>query len=186
MAVIQNTAVVGQIRGKLNGSQFNKSRTANTLQRKAQQSKSWKGNQQQARRDFQFVQRGWKLRTPVQQSMWQQVANNNPDRDRFGNLVVLSGYNKYVQCMLLSLKHGDIVNPTPDVSPAPSFSVNSLNITNAVFTTTVSGMLQIAVTFSFTASAYSDDFGVGLYMSLPVSPGVTSYNGRYVWLWVCW
>lgn len=49
MAIIQYTAVVNQIRGKLNGSVFNKTKTGYTLQRKQQQSKGDRGFQSEIR-----------------------------------------------------------------------------------------------------------------------------------------
>lgn len=182
MAVIQYTGVVNQIRGKLNGSQFNKARNANTLQKKAQQSKGVKGFQSESREIFQFNQRQWKSRPASEKAQWQLVAQNNPDRDRFGQLVVLSGYNKFLQAMIRSLYSGDSFTGEVDVNPAPSINVLSWGLSGLSFTESEQGTQVLNFTLNIDAGASTPNYSWILDVSLPVSAGVTTYYKRYTWL----
>lgn len=179
MAVIQYTGIVNQIRGKLNGSVFNKSRSVNTLQRKQQQSKGVRGNQSVVRGRFNDVQRSWKNLPPLAQQAWQLVAQNNPDRDRFGELVVLSGYNKYIQCRMNTLYNGSSISTPPPTDPANPLdviasSVNSLSI-NPQPDGTVLAVANVTLTLAAPRS-----YGLGVAISMPISSGVTAYHGRFV------
>lgn len=179
MAIIQYTAAVNQVRGKLNGSQFNKSRTVNTLQRKAQQSRGVRGQQSSVRARFSDIQRNWSLLSPAQQLNWQLSADNNPVRDRFGDLVVISGYNMFMRANLQrSILQYPIIQDAY-VMPAPSapFTVAGGSVSVEF---DVQGSLVFTV-ISFTVSGSFDDADFLYYvqLSLPVSNGVTVYHGRW-------
>lgn len=175
MAVIQYTGIVNQIRGKLNGSQFNKSRTIATLTRKSQQSKAVKGSQSQPRSDFAVVQREWKNVSASEKQQWQLQANSNPVRNRFGDLVTLSGYNMFIKANVNRVLVGEPVTLNAYPNPAPS----------APFVISPSGRslafdgiwIDVGVTVSgFTPD---EDFYFQAYVSLPLSDGVTTYYDRW-------
>lgn len=179
MAVIQYTGIVNQIRGKLNGSVFNKSRSANTLQRKQQQSKGVRGNQSIVRGRFNDVQRAWKNLSPLAQQAWQLVAQNNPDRDRFGELVVLSGYNKYIQCRMNTLYNGSSISTPPPTAPADPLDVIASNINSLSFNPQSDGTVTAVANVTLTLTA-PRNYGLGVAVSTPISSGVTAYHGRFV------
>ena len=183
MAVIQYTGIVNQIRGKLNGSQFSKGRTSNTLVKKASQSKGVRGFQAVSRSLFTFVQRQWKRLAPVNKASWGQVARNNPDRDRFGEQVILSGYNKYMQCVIRSLMVGDFVPNPPLVDSAPAINNFSVVVNSATFSISSAGTTVLDFSFTMRSSASQDEFWYSLFVSLPFSAGVTTYQGRYSWIY---
>lgn len=180
MAVIQYTALVNQVRGKLNGSVMNKSRTINTVQKKQQQPKGQRGFQPEIRQSFSYYQRVWKELTPVQQTSWQTAASFNPARDRFGNQVILSGYNQFIKAGVLSFYAGTpfSFNAYPAAAPTKAFEISDL-LTPAFFYSESGG-----VGFSVYVNDYSIDPGAGygfiFDISLPISGGVTSYHGRWV------
>lgn len=183
MAVIQYTGIVNQIRGKLNGSQFSKGRTSNTLVKKASQSKGIRGFQSESRSLFTFVQREWKRLPPVNKASWGQVARNNPDRNRFGEQVILSGYNKYMQCQIRSLMVGDFVPRLPLVDSAPAINNFSVVVNSATFSISSAGTTVLNFSFTMKATPHDDEFWYSLFVSLPFSTGVTTYQGRYSWIY---
>lgn len=179
MAVIQYTGAVNQIRGKLNGSTFNKARTSSTLQRKQQQPQGSRGLQSGVRNVFSFVQRTWSQLSPQVRLDWQTVADNNPDRDRFGDQVILSGYNKYLQSNIFAMVQGGNFVYAPDVSTAPPLTLFSETIDEVVWSTNPDGTTQLHVDYNASMVPMSPGCYCGLYVSLPVNAGVTVYHGRY-------
>lgn len=180
MAVIQYTAVVNQIRGKLNGSVFNRSRNANTLQRKQQQSKGQKGYQSAPRSGFSFIQRAWKNLEPARHSDWGLTAANNPARDRFGDLTILSGYNQFIKANMFRHTAGLSILSTPDTSPATGVDVVQDNLESIDASAAVVGRVRLTESFAVVLGSYPPNLIVLLDVSLPVSFGVTVYHGRYV------
>lgn len=180
MAVVQYTGIVNQLRGKLNGSVFNKSRTAYTLQRKQQQSRGFKGNQQVGRQRFSGVQRSWKDTTPSQKSQWQLTAVNNPTIDRFGQQVSLAGYNQFVKANIFRQSAGEVILFTPDSNPAPSTEIVATDYEEAEFSVNPSGGVQFETEVFFDAPTDYSDIGLFVELSLPISPGVSTYHGRFV------
>lgn len=179
MAVVQYTAVVNQVRGKLNGSVFNKARNANTLQRKQQQPKGQRGNQSEVRAEFNSAQRTWKLLPSATKSAWALVAANNPDRDRFGDQVVLSGYNKYLQARMNTAYNGSAVSNPPPTASEPPLSVTLDQSSVPTFTVQPDGTIEAALLVNLSWSG-RPVIGVGVAISLPVSTGVTRYHKRFV------
>lgn len=179
MAVVQYTGIVNQVRGKLNGSVFNKARNANTLQRKQQQTAGAKGFQSEIRNVFSDVQRQWKDATPQERNDWQEAANNNPSRDRFGNPTILSGYNQYVKANIFRwYAIGQIlgfVNPLPAAaSPYTAFFINIL-----AFSALATGRVECTFEFSVEGAGDFSNSILLIDVSLPISRGVTTYYKRY-------
>lgn len=180
MAVIQYTALVNQIRGKVNGSVLNKARTVNTVQKKQQQSKGNKGFQYETRQDFSQGQRTWKELTSVQQESWALASQNNPSRDRFGNQVVISGYNQFIKAWMLARYANTYIDKNGYPAPAPANTLTVESVYNQEFWVNENG----GVSVNFYMEDYSvetfADFGIIWDISLPLSAGVTTYHGRWV------
>lgn len=181
MAIVQYTGIVNQIRGKVNGSVFNKSRNAFTLQRKQQQTKGSKGSQFEIRNIFSTIQRGWKNASETQQSDWQVAAQNNPARDRFGNQTILSGYNQYIKANILRWYANDEVSPAVVPTTAPTVTISNFSIFAIDFSRESNGNVNCAFEFGFDSSLI-DVIGYVAGISLPISRGVTNYYGRYVFI----
>lgn len=182
MAVVQYTGIVNQIRGKVNGSVFNKSRNAFTLQRKQQQTKGSKGSQSEIRNVFSNVQRQWKLATDNQKADWQLAAENNPTRDRFGNQTILSGYNQFIKANILRWYAYDYVTADVDPSTAPASIISNFVLSGISFVRNTDGTVTCAYEFDFDASNTLAGIGWLADISLPVGRGVTTYYGRYVFI----
>lgn len=132
MAVVQYSALLTQLRGKLGGSQFNKSHAGYSLQRKATQPRRDSRAQSLQRQLMQLVQRTWKEESTVRQAQAAQAAISNPVSDRFGQQVVLSGYQHYVKTMLWRLRSNNVIASeiitTPVASAELVLVVNSLSV----------------------------------------------------------
>lgn len=180
MAVIQYTALVNQIRGKVNGSVLNKARTVNTVQKKQQQPVGARGYQSEIRQTFSQGQRFWKELTPVQKQSWQQAADYNPSRDRFGNQVILSGYNQYIKARVLNSYSGQNTPLQAFAGAAPDVEFEINNVYETAFSLSSSGGVVFSTFLEDVVYTPTQGFGYILDISLPVSAGVTSYHGRWV------
>ena len=182
MAVIQYTGIVNQVRGKLNGSVFNKSRNANTLQRKQQAPRRQVGQSSRPRNRFSEIQRTWKTISSLQRTQWATAAANNPSRDRFGNLVALSGYNQFIKANLFAAAAGIPQVITPDSNPAPDPLINVSDFYQVDFSIAPSGVPNL----DFGVAVDSAYVGANMYIiadiGLPVSAGVTVYYSRYAFV----
>lgn len=178
MAVIQYSGIVNQVRGKLNGSVFNKSATGFTMASKGQPPATITSEQSISRSRFQQTQQRWKLLTENEKADWQTFASNNPNRDRFGNEVILSGYNKYMECTLNALLYGSFISYPIDVTAVPPAPFDALFTTGLELQTFASGNRIFVLNWQAinpVPALRHLTFEVGK----PMSRGVTNYTGSY-------
>lgn len=179
MALIEYTGIVNQIRGKLNGSVFNKAKGGFTVQSKQHPNQGLSPAQAQRRAMFSSVQRSWKTLTADQFSKASQSAVNNPTTDRFGNEVVLSGYNHWVKLNLIRSQIG--LPLLEDILTHPALPVAfTLSPVNLVFDTDINGFSLLNIeTVADVTIANTEDVVLLAYVSKPVSRGVGSYDSRW-------
>lgn len=180
MAIVQYTGIVNQVRGKLNGSVFNRARNANTLQRKQQAPRRNVGNSSRTRNGFGEIQRSWSQLSTVQRAQWATAAVNNPSRDRFGNLVALAGYNQYIKAGLFARVAGVAPIATPNSSPAPDPEVIGSDFVQTDFSVGLNGRVLLGYTAYIDSTFTAGTLYVIVEVGLPVSQGVTTYYGRWV------
>lgn len=135
MAVIQYSALLTQLRGKLGGSQFNKGHSSYSLQRKSNPTIRQTPAQIRQRQIIGVVQREWKTEPQVRRAQAAAAAQSNPVFNRLGQQVVLSGYNHYVKIMSWRL----LVNP----------GLAAANIAGVIITTPVNSATIELVGASF-------------------------------------
>lgn len=182
MAVVQYTGIVNQVRGKLNGSVFNKSRNAFTMQKKQQQTKGAKGSQSEIRNVFSTIQRTWKTATATEKADWQLAAENNPSRDRFGNQTILSGYNQYIKANIGRWYALGVIDNVVLPETAPAVAISNFVLSSISFTRNTDGTVTCDFEYSFDSDNSTNLFLFNADVSLPLSQGVTTYYGRYVWI----
>lgn len=182
MAVVQYTGIVNQLRGKLNGSVFNKSRNAFTLQKKQQQTKGSKGSQFEIRNVFSSIQRSWKTATATEKADWQLAAENNPSLDRFGNQTILSGYNQYIKANIVRWYAVDIIANEVLPEAAPAVTVSGFVLSSVSFTRNTDGTVTCEFEYNFLTDDSGNRFIFNADVSLPLGAGITTYYGRYVWI----
>lgn len=176
MAVVQYTAAVNQIRGKLNGSVFNKYKTGYSLQRKQHPPIGARGNQLAVRSGYSAIQRRWKALSDNQRLSWQTTAAANPATNRFGEQVTLSGYNQFIKCGLLCNAVGATTPSSGFAAPAPGGTISNLDVSSLTLSvnnngeTIMSGNVEADVSLSGSGHYFTLD------VSLPTSAGVTVYH----------
>lgn len=168
------------MRGKLGGSVFNKSRNSYTLQRKQQQPVGSRGRQDGVRNSFGEFQRTWKSLTPSQRVNWQTAAENNPTRDRFGNLTVLSGYNQFLKASMLAVYGRQSPPTSPYALPAPAVGFVDISISGLSFSQVSDGSVSVSGNYEVNGEIGVSGFAYIVDISLPVSAGVMTYHGRWV------
>ena len=180
MAIVEYTGAVNQIRGKLNGSVFNKSKSSFTLQRKQSPKKAVSSIQSQRRASFGNVQRSYKLISLSEQAIATQTAVNNPVFDRLGNLSVLSGYNQWVKANLVRSQVSlPILNELdPSLALPFAYDLEFVELRFSDFSPTQRSV-EIDM-FAVSQAPIGEELYAIWSLGLPVSPGVSSYNQGFV------
>lgn len=178
MAVIQYTAIVNQVRGKLNGSVFNKSANGYTLTSKGQPPATITVDQSSSRARFKSAQQNWKLLSESDRSAWSLFAANNPNRDRFGNETILSGYNKYMECTINALVLGSFIQYPLNTDPVPPAPFDDLEITSLTLNFYPDGTRAFVITYNI-INPISANKMFAFEVGLPMSSGVTNYTKSY-------
>lgn len=185
MAIVQYSALVNQIRGKLNGSTLSRNRSVNTLYRKGQPTRAATQKQTERRSVFSTVQRLWKTLTPALRTDYEEAAHNNPTTDRFGNPVTLTGYQHYMKVNIPSFPlFESIWDPifTQSADPVPEFSITyqeiiPIGLGNNRFVMRYTATLAVPV---------SDPNIYAIFkISKPLSPGQSKYYGSFIFIgWI--
>lgn len=179
MAIVQYTAIVNQIRGKLNGSVFNKSRNAYTLGRKPSPPKGATQAQSGTRVAFGQVQRTWRVLTEAEKQSWATVAANHPVRDRFGQLVYMSGYNWFIKANMFNVSIGASIRRMAVPNALSQYVLSDLQVGDLELDQ-IDGVERIGLAFSLQIDQSSPTPVSALVsISPPVSNGVTKYYGNY-------
>lgn len=94
---IQTSMLVSQMAGSLNGSSVRRSRYGLVLQQKASGLQSNTTSLGIRRSVFASIAFAWNILDPSEKAQWQTHSEENPQSDRFGNAIILSGYNYFVK-----------------------------------------------------------------------------------------
>jgi len=115
MAKILTTAIVADIRNKLNGSVFSKNRYGSYVRTKVTPVNPQTSAQQNTRNNLATNSQGWRDLTESQRQGWISGAANFPFTDIFGNSKILSGSALYVK-----LNNNLVASGFPAISDCPS------------------------------------------------------------------
>ena len=94
---IQTSMLISQMAGSLNGSSVRRSRYGLVLQQKASGLQNNTTSLGVRRSVFASIAYAWGLLDPSEKAQWQTYSDENPQTDRFGNAIILSGYNYFVK-----------------------------------------------------------------------------------------
>lgn len=97
MAKILTTAIVADIRNKLNGSVFSKNKGGAYIRTKVTPVNPQSVAQQNVRNHLSTNSQAWRGLTEAQRQGWNNAAPNFPYTDIFGNIKQLSGFQLYVK-----------------------------------------------------------------------------------------
>lgn len=124
---IQTSMLISQMAGSLNGSTVRRSRYGLVLQNKAsglQRNTTALGVR---RNIFAFLAHQWTVLATNHKQQWQDISNENPQTDKFGNPIILSGYAYYlkIQNVMLTANYNPI---TADDYDNKVDTINSLTV----------------------------------------------------------
>ena len=159
MTKVKFSALVSEMRGKLNGSVFSKNKSGNYLRTKITPVNPQTTAQQQVRSKLGTQSQAWRGLTEEQRQGWIDYASSTPYTDIFGDSKILSGQMMYVKTnMNITKAGGTAIQFAPNPVGTPSISVTTIVATansipaSSVLTVTlaVSGVLT---NWSFVAVA---------------------------------
>ncbi len=179
MAIILYSALISQIRGKLQGSVFSKSGAGQIITNRGVPRKTPTVAQLSTRSGFTTNARYWKNLTVAQRNAWRTQASTIPVQNRIGETVFLSGWLFFRKVMSLSFPNGSafsiLANPLAGVAQEIQFFVLNfiVRFQNQSFFCT-----QILWRF-ITINATNAPQRYVIYVSLPLSAGQLKYYGTY-------
>lgn len=174
MASVKFSALVSEMRGKLNGSVFSKNRSGNYLRNKVTPVNPQTSLQQNVRALLASVSQSWRALTQAQRDAWINAAPNFPYTDVYGDTKVLSGQAFYNQLNLNLLKvGGSMITDPPTPSDLPTLSGISLTSTKSTGTGT------LTVSLAFTASSEPATANIMVRATPPIGAGISFVKNKF-------
>jgi hypothetical protein len=137
MAKVKYSALLEEMRGKLNGSVASKNRYGFYWRNKTVPVNPQTNFQSLQRGNLTGLSQAWKALTQLQREDWQQFSNNHPFNNIFGDSVTLSGNAMFVKVNSYRFNEGESML-TDSVEPTSSFkwlsASGSASDTNGVVT----------------------------------------------------
>lgn len=170
MAKILMTAIVADIRNKLNGSVFSKNRYGAYVRTKVTPVNPQTASQQLVRNQLSTNSQAWRGLTESQRLGWIAAAADFPTTDIFGNAKILSGNALYVRLNnnLNQIAQTAIADaPTPEAIPALVLDSVSADASTGV------------VSLDFTPTPVPAGFSIVIQATPNISAGVSFVKNRY-------
>lgn len=189
MAKVKFSALISEMRNKLNGSVFSKNRAGNFLRNKVTPTNPQTFAQMQVRAVFGFVSQAWKGLTADQVAGWNSLASTVPYTDIFGDTKYLSGlqFHQKLNTNLSTVNEGIISDP-PTLVEVPASLITGVIATNTAgvlsLVMNVNGASSVPAGMSLVVSA-TPPLGVGIsyvksmyrQITVVVAPGTTNNLG---------
>lgn len=174
MASVKFSALVSEMRGKLNGSVFSKNRSGNYLRNKVTPVNPQSTDQQAVRSLLSAVSQSWRQLTQAQRDAWINASANFPYTDIYGDSKILSGQAFYNKLNLNLLKIGAATIQTPpSSSDLPSLSGISLTVTKST------GTSAVVVTADWVASDEPANAQILVSATPPVGAGIGFVKNKF-------
>lgn len=159
MAVIKYNALVSELKGSIGGSTFQKCGQSLSVRSNPSHKKCFTQSGQNLRNTFLLVADYWRALTLAQKQAWAAVASTYPTYDKFGNPIVLNGYQIFMY-VNMPLANADIQVVTTAHAYTPF----------ALFGATMSDMALSAASVSPQFAGTPDnDYAFIIYFSQPYS-----------------
>lgn len=170
MAKVKFSALISEMRNKLNGSVFSRNRGGAYLRNKVTPLNPQTAAQVEARSLLATFSQAWRALTQVQRDAWNSAVSNWTTTDVFGDSVKPTGATLFIRLNINIANAGGTVITSP---PSP-VGVASL-VTLSVLASEVSGQVQI----TFTEAAVPADEALVLEATPNLSPGVSNANSQF-------
>lgn len=169
MAKVKYSALVSDMRNKLNGSVLSKNRAGNYIRNKTTPVNPQTASQQANRQKLGSMSSAWNGLTEGQRASWRGAVASFPYTDIFGDRKELDGKSLFVKLNLNLLNAGAIQIPTAPVSVA----IPELAIVSAA--ANVAGTLDMNIT----PATIPAGFKLLVYATPPVNGGVYFVKNKY-------
>lgn len=177
MAKVKYTAIVAEMRNKLNGNVFSKNRYGNYVRNKVTPVNPRTSFQQNQRAFLATLSSTWRTLTDLQRLSWINGAANFPRTDIFGDKKILSGQALFVALNKNLLNAGQpVINVAPLPGELPQITPSGLV---AEFTVATSTSL---VEFSISPAAVPAGHSLFVYATPTVGPGISFVKNRFRFL----
>jgi hypothetical protein len=162
MAKILMTAIVADIRNKLNGSVFSKNRYGAYVRTKVTPVNPQSTAQQNTRNNLSTQSQAWRGLTESQRQAWIAAAADFPFTDIFGNTKILSGSALYVKLNNNLVNAGQAaISAPPSPVAIPALALNAINADESTG----------VVTVAFTDTPVPAGFSIAIQTTGNVGPG---------------
>lgn len=176
MAKIKYSALVSDIRNKLNGSVMSKNRYGSYMRNKITPVNPQTTYQQQARMLLGSLSSSWASLSEAQRAGWIALANGVPFTDIFGDVKHLSGQVMFVKLNANLEKVGLTANDTaPVMQEIPPFLLEGMDAEET------SGVIS-TLDLEFAQQTIPAGFEVMVYATPGVKPGVNFVKNQYRFL----
>ena len=129
MARLLMGAIVTKAVGKIGGQCFRIKNQTQILQRNPNPFKNRAINKNAAMFYIRYVFSSWKNQTEEARATWAEIASNNPQPNRFGDMVNLSARDYYNQANINTFyTFGELVNENTYTATVPFFNFSSVTI----------------------------------------------------------
>lgn len=173
---IKYSALVGDVRNKLNGSVASKNRYGNYLRTKTTPVNPQSSHQQQARQILGNISASWRELTQAQRNSWDQGSVNFPFTDIFGDQLNLSGQALFIKLNSNLEKIGESrITTAPLPVGFDQLAITSLTATQNAGALTV---LELSVNVATLPAGYK----MAVYATPPINPGRSFVKNQFRFL----
>lgn len=170
MAKIKTTAIVADIRGKLNGSVFSKNRGGAFVRTKVTPSNPQTSFQAAVRSILGGLAQAWRSLTEAQRSAWNAAVSNFTGTDIFGDIKIPSGINLYTKLNANLAEAGEAFITTPPL-PRGAASLTQLSVSADISDTEIEVVAGVG-------NVPADNTLI-IRATAPQSPGKSFLKGKY-------
>lgn len=174
MAKIKYSALVSEMRNKLNGSVASKNRYGNYFRNKVTPVNPQTSYQQNQRSMLANLSASWRGLTQAQIAGWNQANQNFPKTDIFGDRMILSGQALFISLNKNLLNAGQSsIDDAPVPGDIPSFSMSTL------VATYTSGTSTSVLSFTISPATIPVGYTMLVYATPPIGPGINFVKNRF-------
>lgn len=173
MALIKYSALVSDMRNKLNGSVASANRYGSYLRNKVTPVNPQTSFQQAARQRLGNLSASWRGLTQAQRNSWINGTDSFPFTNIFGDIKHLSGQTLFVKLNTNLLKIGEA---QIDVAPLP-VAIPAIAATAITVEETADALTALAVTV--TPGTVPAGYALAVYATPPINPGVAFVKNQY-------
>lgn len=176
MTKVKYSALVSEMRNKLNGSVMSKNRYGNYIRNKVTPVNPQTSYQLEQRSNLASLSAGWRSLTQQQRESWSNAARDQPRTDIFGDSKILTGQALYVSANLNLLASGSaaIESPAP-VIDVPLFGISLLQVQ-------VTGSIPDEFIFTIAPTTVPAGFKLIVYATPALSAGIEFAKNRFRYL----